>query len=223
MTIPNETTRPIFPIKIVAMLVFILLPFLAFWLGFHYEQNFLEKQVQRVWPTPPMQNNRIDIGMPPPSDQPVNQPPNIPPTSSVSVLTYNLPSGWQLVQDDSITFEVGYNPAIWRVSSTNNSSITIGTTGTHYSVSLLPYNGGSRHQFIYDTMHITNPSENRTSGYHEANYTYNGWSCLVLYNFAFSASGTTWGMCAVDNTHAFFFDSIQDEQIIRTVKLLKTP
>jgi len=146
-----------------------------------------------------------------------------PTTIPTTSLTYNLPSGWRTVQEDSKTFEIGYDPRIYSVSTTNNNSILLAKVGTHYSVSLLPYNGGSRHQFIYDKLAIKDPNQDKMPTYHEKEYIYNGWSCLVLYGLALSASGDIHGMCAVDSSHAFLLESIPDEQIIRTIKLLQNP
>ncbi len=139
------------------------------------------------------------------------------------VMIYHLPDGWKTASDSSGSFEVGYDPNS-NVPSSNNWEVEMGQKGPltmHHYISLKPYDGGSRHNFIYKQLNVTDPEQNKIPGYYESDFVYNGWSCLVLHGFGFSASGDIQGMCAIDSTRAFFFVSIPSEDVVRTVRLLK--
>jgi hypothetical protein len=140
------------------------------------------------------------------------------------VMMYHLPDGWKTVSDTSGTFEVGYDPS-QNTTEQRDQEIVLGkigpTTGVIHIVSLRPYDGGSRHNFIYKQMNAPDPMQDRMPGYYESEFRYNGWSCLVLHGFSYSASGDIHGMCAVDSTRAFMFFGIPSEDVVRTVRLLK--
>lgn len=139
-------------------------------------------------------------------------------------VSYYLPNGWKTAADTTGTFEVGYNPSENSVEQ-RDKEIVLGklgpTTGILHIISLLPYDGGSRHNFIYKQMNAVDPIQDRMPGYYESEFVYNGWSCLVLHGFSYSASGDVHGMCAVDSSRAFMFFSIPSEDVVRTVRLLK--
>jgi hypothetical protein len=147
------------------------------------------------------------------------------PTPQTS-LKYVLPSGWKTIGDTVQTLELGYDSNSF-VAIAHDKNITLGYKDHpgSFGVSLFPYDGGSRHQFIYKQLGMTDPKKDQMSGYHEKNYVYNGWSCLVLYGLAYSASGTTWGMCAVSATQALFISGPAGESgteaLIQTVRMLK--
>ncbi|MFH0863746.1 MAG: hypothetical protein V1858_01470 [Candidatus Gottesmanbacteria bacterium] len=152
------------------------------------------------------------------------------PTPSIAKkLTYSLPSGWKTVQDKSNTFEIGYNPETELVYEPSSIDLNIGLTktgqygGSSYYLAIKPYDGGSRHNFILGLGGIQ--EQDKMTGYHEINYTYNGWSCLVLYGVGISQWPSTEGMCVIDSKRAFAFgmwkDEAATEQIIQTIKLLK--
>jgi hypothetical protein len=159
-------------------------------------------------------------------------------TVTAKRLTYALPSGWRTVKDATDTFEVGYDPNMSVEFDTENAGKSVNdlsvilsgkweTNPVHKSgyelyVSLEPYNGGSRHTFI-----LQNRTDwDKLSGYHEREYTYNGWSCLVLYGIQISQSNPVNGMCVVSATRAFRFGlgtwtDEETEKVIGAVKLLK--
>ncbi len=160
-----------------------------------------------------------------------NNPANVnsPVPSAVSKqLTYLLLQGWKTAQDNDQSFEVGYDPNLFNVKSGDKiiEFFSKQFTGS-YGVSLESYDGGSRHQFIYKKLGYTNGVDeaDKMEDYHEKEYNYQGWKCLVLYGLSFSASGNVWGMCPVNSSQAIFFGSpggeTETEQMIRTIKLLK--
>ena len=133
-------------------------------------------------------------------------------------------------QDSSGTFEIGYDPTKSDKQLTENLRVEILTkwennparnVGYNFTIIIRPYDGGSRHSFIFPE-----PRQGwKKSDYHEKEYIYNGQSCLVLYGTYVSQSNDTWGMCAISSKQAFSFSSNADEktveQIIGTIKLLK--
>ncbi len=145
--------------------------------------------------------------------------------SPTTKLSYILPAGWQKVQDNSKTFELGYDPKIYKVFTTNNANITLSMKGTSISLSLLPYNGQSKLLFIYERLGITDPPMYDQSNYLEKSYSYNGWSCLMI-RTPISAGGESHVMCGVDPKHALFLTGQQTdhtEKILQTIKVLKAP
>lgn len=160
------------------------------------------------------------------------------PTTAAKKLTYFLPSGWKTVQDTSGTFEVGYDPSMSQLFTGANGnsvsnlsvSVTLGGTwqnnpvkkvGYNFSIAVKPYDGGSRHNFILGTSQW-----DKSADYHEKDYSYNGWNCLVLYGTFISQSDTNWGMCIIDTKRAFAFSAgtwtdQMMEQLISTIRLLK--
>lgn len=159
-----------------------------------------------------------------PAPSPTTQASPTPKPKQVIKLKYNLPTGWKTIQDTTGTFEIGYDPQTFRASS-GNLDITFAFIDYPGSlvIALRRYDGGSRHQFIY-SQGIS--PQDKMENYYEKEYTINDWSCLVLYGQGFSASGTTWGMCALTNTKALFFGGTDErgtEQMLQTIKLLKTP
>lgn len=147
-------------------------------------------------------------------------------------LEYTLKPGWETIANPSNSLQIGYNPEIMQAMS-DNSSVGITTTSqfepirqiTYANIHLRAYDGGSRHNFIYKQLNSTAEAmkQDRMENYYEVEYNYDGKSCLVLYNQAFSASGTTWGMCAISSTQAVFIEGPQSqnqtEEIIRTIKI----
>jgi hypothetical protein len=66
--------------------------------------------------------------------------------------------------------------------------------------------------------------------FHEKEYQYNNWSCLVFYGVDISQYPTTQGMCVVSKSQAVMFgiagalnpqDEEMAEQTIRTIKVFK--
>lgn len=155
-----------------------------------------------------------------------------PAPSNVKKLTYDLPEGWKTSTDTSNSFEVGYDPNRYRVTPSNlGLSFSYVAHPDSFDFRLLPYGGGSRHSFIYQQLGYVPapPASEKTKDYHEVEYSYNGWSCLVIYGLYFSASGTTWGMCPVSSSQALFFEGPSSgpgaeaptEGFIKTIKFLR--
>lgn len=152
--------------------------------------------------------------------------PRISPTPQATKLTYYLPPGWRTTQDKSGKIEIGYDPATVFPGTFETRDLYIflmPKDGGAYTTSLAlsPYDGGSRHKFINPyTWDIKLPT------YHEKNYLYNGWSCLVIYGASSSQGKQVNGMCAVGNNQALSFDTQNAddqsvEQILRTIRILK--
>lgn len=155
------------------------------------------------------------------------------PSTTIKKLIYFLPTGWTTVQDASKTFEVGYDPKLNQLFPDGQKNLAINLAGlwssnpaqkigSNISIALKPYDGSSRRNFILKTA----TGWEKLPTYHEIEYTYNGWGCLVLYGIYISQSDTIWGMCSIPNSQAITFSlgggsDDQAEQIISTVKLLK--
>lgn len=148
-------------------------------------------------------------------------------STTAKPLTYSLPVGWKTVQDETGTFEIGYDPNMHNVTPGNKViSFFYKNHYGSFGFSAEPYDNGSRHQFIYQKLGYINgvAAGDKTPDYHEQEYSYQGWRCIVLYGLTFSASGTTWGMCPVSSTQAIFINGPGGEditeQMIKTIKLL---
>jgi len=153
-----------------------------------------------------------------------------PKPSSAKTLPYQIPTGWLTTQDSGSFFEIGYNPSEFKpISQTVDKAIMLGSIKYPQSIdiSLQTYTGGSEHQFIYSQLGYTdsNVSQAKTLDYSEKEYLVNGKQCLIIYGLTFSASGATWGMCAMSPTQAIFFAGLptqaENEQFIQTFRLLK--
>ena len=145
-------------------------------------------------------------------------------------LVYFLPSGWQKVNYEQNTFQIGYDPNTMKTEQGVNG-ITIYKLRpdpkygymSYAFVGLYSYGGGSRHQFIYDKVGQTPQKQNYLPHYKEYEYTYNGKSCLFLAGIGISQINKTWGMCDAGNGKAFLITSIDDtnfQEIVQTIKLL---
>lgn len=147
-------------------------------------------------------------------------------------LNYNLPSGWKTVKDPTGNFEIGYDPNYATPTyppPPEDKEISFGLVNTtclstcYYIVSIGSYDGGSRHQTIYNQLGINDPASSQSKDYHEDNFSYNGWNCLVMYGLSFSAYFDTWGICPISSSQAIYLDGEPPNwgQIIQTIKLLK--
>lgn len=78
------------------------------------------------------------------------------------------------------------------------------------------YNGGSRHVFIEnELLNEKISSQNKSADFQEKEYLVQGKNCLVFYGVSISQSPTTWGMCPINSTRAFYFNGFLDETAIR--------
>lgn len=153
------------------------------------------------------------------------------PTSTINTkkLTYFLPSGWKTVQSSNRSFEVGYDPDTTRadVNSYVQDGISLFkenfTNAAYFTVRLMSYSGGSRHQFLYNYLGEKPAKEDLMPNYHEAEYLYDGKSCLFLVGISISQFPTTFGMCGAGGGKAFLitsFDNENYEEPLRTIKPL---
>jgi len=155
-------------------------------------------------------------------------PSSVPNVKNIKVLKYNLQSDWKTVQDKTGALEVGYDPSISKVSEPAvENSISIYKTnrilGSFMTVRLLPYDGGSRHEFLYVQIGEKPVKEDLLPSYHEQEYTYTGRSCLFLIGITISQFPTTWGMCDAGGGKAFLITSYDDgdfEKTAQTIRLL---
>lgn len=149
--------------------------------------------------------------------------------NSVKSLSYRVPAGWSTSQDVGANFQVGYNPATLTPMPQSSDKYLFFANKNHGSISaaLKPYDGGSRHQFIYNQLNYSQSdvTTNTSKDYYEKEYNVDGKSCLIVYGLAYSASNNIWGMCAMSLTQAIFFSGLptvsENEQFIQTFKLLK--
>lgn len=123
---------------------------------------------------------------------------------SATILSYQLPQGWQTATDNGRTFEVGYDATKFRqVSIPSTITSRIDMAGPfNFFVRIEPYDGGSRHAFLqqfykgYGTLPTT----------YEKNYLVNGKSALVIYNVDASATNII-GMVTINQSEAFSFSA----------------
>lgn len=146
------------------------------------------------------------------------------PTISPTTLNYSLPSGWSAVKLLNSVFSIGYEPNTMTIAQNTKDGLILKFAATKYSYADVvviekPYDGGSRHTFIYGTT--GNVPAERLAGYHELNYLVGGKSCLFLVGIQPSQSLPTWGMCPTSAGKAVLINMLsQDDSAI--VKMMKT-
>ena len=149
--------------------------------------------------------------------------------TAVETLTYSLPAGWKTIQDPTATFEIGYDPINTKDSDDKTFSGTMllkMTTpvigySSFFSVSLKSYNGGSRHQFIYDSMGETPTKGDLYPDYEEKECLLDGKNCLILNGISISQDPLVWGMCDAGNGQAFLITSYWRQDYQTTLRTLK--
>lgn len=152
----------------------------------------------------------------------------------VRTLYYSVPNGWKTVQDATGSFSISYDPTKSKLDTNNSSGIVLLRQRPDPSLgfmscetlNLYPYDGGSRHQFIYKYLGEIPTKTSLFANYKEIEYVYNGKSCLLLNGISISQYNTVWGMCDTGNGKAFLFtscdrDPVNDEKILQTVQVLK--
>lgn len=158
--------------------------------------------------------------------------PTVTPATNKNVTNfyYKLPDGWKTVQDETGSFEVGYDPNATTTSLTYSpDAISIfikgNIGGAAMSVHLKNYDGGSRHQFIYKFTNDNQPPQKQDLGsdYNEKEYLYNNKSCLFLRGIYTSQFPNVWGMCDAGSGKAFLITSYvpEYETTLQTIRLLK--
>lgn len=155
------------------------------------------------------------------------------PTTSISKVTYKLPSGWQTFSGPANQFTVGFNPSTQDASMQdgivsivyknlqNNPYYSPYAQTQHFQV--LPYNNGSRHAFIEkqlgETLSIS--KDNITSDTDELNIQIAGKNCLIINGVYISQFPTVWGMCVIDSTSALMFNSFNYADLSQHLSTLK--
>lgn len=142
-----------------------------------------------------------------------------------STLTRTVPQGWIYAISSDGIFELAYDPQIYEhQSSAGKVLLNKKSGGAPFSISVIPYDSGSRHQFIYKSYQLSGLNQIKTESTYEKNYIYNNRSGLGIYNIDLSAT-TTIGMLDIDGKKAYLFGSDTDasttEAIISTLKILK--
>lgn len=142
-------------------------------------------------------------------------------------LNYSVPTEWTTVTDSSNSFQLSYDATKLQTCHPDQKGISLcAQYGSYASISLLPYDGGSKHQFIYTNGLGTPKKDELWPDYHEQEYNLDGKTCLFLNGITISQFPAVWGMCAIDNSHALLFTSYDREAsayeaILRTLKVIK--
>lgn len=163
-------------------------------------------------------------------------------TSNVQVpkLNYALPAGWQTATSNDGRIEAGYDPSKNQILSENNiTGISLSgiwstvsgkpsNLGYRFSASISPYDGGSRHTFLYKKLNFKpygTSYDDYPKNNFEREFSYNGWNCLVLFGIDVSQWTPVWGMCPISKTEALNFTMDGDEELVKqqiqTLKILK--
>jgi len=141
-------------------------------------------------------------------------------------INYSVPTSWTTTTDSSNTFQLSYDAVKLKTCYPDQKGISLcAQYGSYFSATILPYDGGSRHQFIYKNGLGTPKKDELLSDYYEQEYNFDGKSCLFLNGINISQYPTVWGMCVVDNTRAVLFtshDPVESayEAILKTFKII---
>ena len=155
-------------------------------------------------------------------------------TQNSRILTYHIPTGWTIVSDPTNRFTAAYDPKNSQLLETGSEGLNLTKKQlnndeigykSYMSLKLFPYDGGSRHQFIYKYLSINLAPQKQDLGsdYSEIEYLYNNKSCLFLRGIYTSQMPNVWGMCDVGGGNAFLITSydLDYETTIQTMKFLK--
>jgi|GEM_PF-2730757 len=149
------------------------------------------------------------------------------PASNAKKISYTVPSGWATATDTSNSYQLSYDAPKLKTCYPDQKGISLcAQYGSYFSASILPYDGSSRHQFIYKNGLGTPRKDELWSNYREQEYNFDGKSCLFLNGITISQYPVVWGMCAIDNTRAVLFTSYDRtesayEAILKTFKVIK--
>lgn len=147
--------------------------------------------------------------------------------SNAKKISYSVPAGWITTTDSSNAFQLSYDAAKLKTCYPDQKGISLcAQYGSYISSSILPYDGGLRHQFIYNNGLGTPRKDELWSDYREQEYNFDGKSCLFLNGITISQYPAVWGMCAIDNTRAVLFTSYDRaesayEAILKTFKVIR--
>ena len=141
--------------------------------------------------------------------------------SATKILSYQLPPGWQIINDKDNIFSIGFDPNKYN-PNLYNSRVDLNSKKCCSSIFLkiLPYEGSSRFSFI-----VKNSGAVKTSSTTEQEYLINGKSSLILYNVDASGSNTV-GTITLDQNRALLIESQTSskaliDQILSTFRFLK--
>jgi hypothetical protein len=161
--------------------------------------------------------------------------------STKKTLPYLLPSGWKTVVSRDGRLEVGFDPTKNQLLSEEATRSGVSFTGIwstdpgqvrnlgyRYSFTIKPYDGGSRHNFLYRELSFkpfgTNYDDTPNDNF-EREYLVQGWPCLVMFGIDVSQWTQVWGVCPISSNEAISFNMDGDEtvveKVLRTVKLLR--
>lgn len=210
--------------QIIIILSFIIILSLITYSYLTYKNYQLKKDLQRIsllqFP------ERIKTPTPNISSSPLQELPSPSPTltylpTNTKKLTYNLPSGWQTIEDSEKKFQIGFNPRDFTaLSYPKRIDLIYKQCCFRFSIRIEPYDGGSKHNFLKQFFEGYMVTPNTL----EKNYLVNGKVGLVLYNIEYSSTIII-GMLNIDGENAFLFSSTggnqkEIEQILSTIKLL---
>ncbi|HLD91940.1 MAG TPA: hypothetical protein VI795_00940 [Patescibacteria group bacterium] len=162
-------------------------------------------------PTPVFENKKTN----PPSQTPKN----------IKKISYFVPTGW--ITDALDTFQISYDPSkLHKCYNGEHGIVLCSAYNTYFSIDILPYDGGSRHLFIYNNGLGTPKKSELFSDYYEKEYNMDGKSCLILNGISVSQFPVIWGVCAIDSSRALLFYSYDRDEdsylsILKTFNLLK--
>lgn len=148
-------------------------------------------------------------------------------TANVKKIGYSVPNGWVTSTDTTNSFQLSHDATKLKTCYPDQKGISLcAQYGSYISSSILPYDGGSRHQFIYNNGLDTPRKDELWSDYREQEYDLDGKSCLFLNGITISQYPAVWGMCAIDNSRAVLFTSYDRaesayEAILKTFKVIK--
>lgn len=150
-----------------------------------------------------------------------------PTETNIKRLSYSVPTGWVTTTDTTNTFQFSYDATKLKPCYLDQKGISLCEQyGNFMSSSILPYDNGSRHQFIYNNGLGTPRKDELFSDYREQEYILDGKTCLFLNGIAISQFHTVWGMCVIDDTRALLYtsgDSTEEayEGVLKTFNLIK--
>lgn len=220
------------PIAITAVICAILFGIGGYYLG---KQSFAPRE----------ENTQSEVSPQPTQSKQVTLPSSTPDITSsttskpVNKITYKLPSGWQTIKDTTGILEVGYDSARYGATAKEKqvdlSGKWVGTQGSdlrrlgwNKNFYVTSYDGGPRHTELYKILGVTaNSSDWKAPNYYsEREYSYNGWSCLIINGVNISQFPVAWGYCPISSNEALVltFDGYEwseIEQQLTAVRLLR--
>ncbi len=127
--------------------------------------------------------------------------------SSATSLPYKLPEGWLLIGDKDNIVTIGHDPNTHTASSQENRiDLNAKKCCSSYFLKILPYDGGSRHEFIRSNIGAKSLDALKTSNSSEKDYRISGNNGLFLYNYDLSGSCSI-GMVILSSSSAVLIET----------------